>query len=46
LYDPATGTLTTARYSHTATMLANGKVLVTGGYGTANVPLAMSELYW
>jgi len=45
LYDPSTGTwspagsLSVARYGHTATLLKNGKVLVAGG-GTA-----VSELY-
>ena len=53
LYDPAanggagawtaTGNLTTARYSHTATPLPNGKVLVAGGLGGSY--LASAELY-
>src|ERR1035438_1849945 len=42
LYNPATGTwavtkvLNTARYQHTATLLANGKVLVAAGAGAGN----------
>ena len=50
LYDPATGTwtatgsLNTARYLHTATLLPSGMVLVAGGYGLSG-PLATSELY-
>jgi WD40 repeat protein len=39
-----TGSLATARYSHTATLLPNGKVLVAGGTG-ANTLLASAELY-
>src|SRR4029077_2292933 len=55
LYDPATGTwttnpnpghhLNTARYSHTATLLPNGKVLVAGGADISNNALASAELY-
>ena len=51
LYDPATGTwsstgsLNTARYLHTATLLPNGKVLVAGGYDTASGDLSSAELY-
>ena len=49
LYDPATGTwtatgsLATARASHVATLLPNGKVLVAGGYN-GNY-LASADLY-
>src|ERR1700676_5583274 len=39
-----TGSLTTARVSHTATLLPAGKVLVAGGYGNGSV-LASAELY-
>ena len=54
LYDPATGvwtytgSLVTARYSHSATLLPNGKVLVAGGLnynGSNYVTLASAELY-
>jgi N-acetylneuraminic acid mutarotase len=58
LYNPATnsftatGALLTARYAHTATVLANGMVLVAGGFGGATstlqsggAPLASAELY-
>ena len=50
LYDPAsgswtaTGSLNTARYFHTATLLPNGKVLVAGGYDNSGV-LTSAELY-
>jgi hypothetical protein len=49
LYDPvartftATGSMTEARGLHVATLLANGKVLVTGGYGADY--LQSAELY-
>ena len=50
LYDPASGTWTTTasllpgRLEHTATLLANGQVLVAGGDSAYGV-LAGSELY-
>lgn len=50
-YDPATetwtisGSLNMARRFHTATLLPNGKVLVTGGEGTTGVSTASAELY-
>ena len=54
LYDPVanggagafstTGSLTTLRYNHTASVLPSGKVLVVGGYGGFGY-LASAELY-
>lgn len=40
-----TGSLLTARDSHTATLLPNGKVLIVGGEDSNFVPLASAELY-
>jgi hypothetical protein len=42
-----TGSLNTARYDHTATLLSNGEVLVTGGLGVNGIyaPLASAEIY-
>jgi N-acetylneuraminic acid mutarotase len=37
--------LATARYSHTATLLQNGQVLVAGGLSPTFAPLASAELY-
>ena len=50
IYDPALGTwalagdMRTIRYGNTATLLANGRVLVTGG-AAGGIPLASTELY-
>ena len=52
LYDPATnswaaaGSLVTARYAHTATLLPNGDVLIAGGFsGAGDGSLASVEQY-
>jgi hypothetical protein len=41
----ATGTLNFPRVGHTATLLANGQVLVAGGEGTSGNLIASAELY-
>src|SRR5262249_45321753 len=41
----ATGSMTTLRKFHTATLLSNGKVLVTGGVAGSGIFLASAEVY-
>ena len=41
----APGSLFEARIEHTATLLANGRVLAAGGVGRTDVELASAELY-
>ncbi len=51
IYDPATGrfsaigSMTTARTWHTATALADGRVLISGGFGSKSPALASAEIY-
>ncbi|MBP1705894.1 MAG: Branched-chain amino acid transporter, amino acid-binding protein, partial [Chloroflexi bacterium] len=51
IYDPASGTfgptgsLVTARYLHTATLLPDGRVLITGGFDPEAGYLASAEIY-
>ena len=51
IYDPvagtfsSTGSLSTARDCHTATLLSNGKVLIVGGNDVNGYALASAELY-
>jgi N-acetylneuraminic acid mutarotase len=52
LYDPIantftalSATMTTARAGHTATLLPNGKVLLTGGFNNSDTNLNTAELY-
>ena len=51
LYDPASGTwtptgsMTQARWGHTATLLPDGRVLVAGGQSSERDQLASAELY-
>jgi hypothetical protein len=51
IYDPSTGKFTRTgsmaqgRADHTATLLADGRVLIAGGFGGGTLPLATAEIY-
>ncbi|MFN2475699.1 MAG: Kelch repeat-containing protein [Chthoniobacterales bacterium] len=51
LYDPATGVWRSTgaphpnRFSHTATLLRDGRVLIAGGFDTSGTEVALAEVY-
>jgi hypothetical protein len=51
IYDPytrqftRTGSMAQGRAEHTATLLVDGRVLITGGFGGGTLPLSSAEIY-